>query len=193
VRRIGRYILNTLTVLSLVLCAGAVGLWVRSHGRVDRARWVRIVRDDAKFTEVSSSHGRLGFAIMSFSVPRAGDSGLPTGLGFSSHRTDGSDYFEPGLVEDFEDDLRRAGREAPSHGFLLAHPPPLPAVASRTLASVPHSFVVAVFAPCPISSLSMKLIRRRAKKGHCVKCGYDIRAIPDRCPECGTIPTKVKA
>ncbi|HVS72404.1 MAG TPA: hypothetical protein VHQ47_14205 [Phycisphaerae bacterium] len=31
---------------------------------------------------------------------------------------------------------------------------------------------------------------RRERAGHCAKCNYDMRASPNKCPECGTIPRR---
>ena len=51
----------------------------------------------------------------------------------------------------------------------------------------PHWLPLALFAAPPAFWLAAARRRRnRARLGHCPTCGYDLRATPERCPECGT-------
>ena len=55
---------------------------------------------------------------------------------------------------------------------------------------VPNLFVMAVTSILPIRwlvELPAWYRRRRKMRGLCPRCGYDIRATPELCPECGTV------
>jgi hypothetical protein len=59
---------------------------------------------------------------------------------------------------------------------------------------VPYWAIVALTAPMPLVRAARWLRRRRRTRlGLCPKCSYDIRATPDRCPECGHTPMKVES
>jgi hypothetical protein len=66
-------------------------------------------------------------------------------------------------------------------------------VAGSLVAQVPYWALFAALLVPPIVRqryLGALLRRRRARMraGCCPACGYDLRASPDRCPECGAVP-----
>ena len=48
--------------------------------------------------------------------------------------------------------------------------------------------VVALLALLPAGRLYWRRVERRRGIGRCPSCGYDLRATPERCPECGWAP-----
>jgi hypothetical protein len=61
-------------------------------------------------------------------------------------------------------------------------------VAGESIRSVwiPHWFLALLFAVLPALHLRALIRSRRLHRaGYCPRCGYDLRATPERCPECG--------
>jgi len=59
--------------------------------------------------------------------------------------------------------------------------------------AVPDWMVAGLAAALPALWAIQTLQRRkRVRENHCLNCGYDLRATPDRCPECGSVPQPKK-
>jgi hypothetical protein len=80
----------------------------------------------------------------------------------------------------------------PRHSFLGFH---LSTEAINThdlYVGVPYWFLLtATAAPAVWCAARLLFRKRRHGAGLCPTCGYDLRATPDRCPECGAIPRPV--
>jgi hypothetical protein len=59
---------------------------------------------------------------------------------------------------------------------------------------LPHWMVIALLGILPavwgVGYRRGRSRRRAFERGHCARCGYDLRATPERCPECGTAPER---
>ena len=172
---------NLLTALSLLLCAAVCVLWVRSYSRQDnlqvrpRARsglvlhlfWakgsVACTRTYGQVNAVMPADRRVQFRAGGGQVP-------PTDL-YAYWKRRGPVFHGGGLA---------VLRSAPEYGALggVLAPLWLPA---------------AGFAVPPIVWLFVRLRSRgrRHLAGLCSQCGYDLRATPGRCPECGTVASVI--
>ncbi len=57
---------------------------------------------------------------------------------------------------------------------------------------IPLWLPLLLFALAPVAHLRrQRQAWRRGVNGLCVRCGYDLRASPGRCPECGAVPAAI--
>ena len=174
-----RRLLNFLTAVSLLLLVAVCVVWVRSYWVEDQVMWRRV--DGARW--VVSSPGAVVVG-----VERANWSGWPAeGFGLRYERGTPAPVVEhvvrmlvlnvgPG------DTFEQWARE----GFGWYRWRPASGASMFLRVVVPTWFLAAASALLPAARLVRRVVRRRAR-GVCARCGYDLRATPERCPECGEI------
>ena len=59
---------------------------------------------------------------------------------------------------------------------------------------MPYWLFIILFILVPMARVYVQWKRARAmQRSLCTHCGYDLRATPDRCPECGTLAAPLDA
>ena len=183
--------LTRLSALSLILCLGMVGLWVRSefvedtldlesvHWQADQAVY------DRRWRMVGWVDGELyvlfGRSRESATAKDVEEQAYPEGTHLNYDRS---------TLRDFEDAVGDFNHHS-WHGFYLqrfADP-----TSHGITAAAPAWFMMLLLLVAPAISVWTWTLRRQAKRdGCCDHCGYDLRASSERCPECGR-PIREKA
>jgi hypothetical protein len=197
-----RRLLNLVTVLSLLLCVAACVLWVRSYSVQDSVLWV---------CSPDTADGSVDLRTYAVVTVRGG-----VGFGRERNNYTAAmlrdDGFEPGT---FRKRVLKPAKwtVAPTHRYvsidfesttpystsrMMRWAGPWPAfeaqwkkqplqqfdVSAQRLA-IPYWLAAVVTAVLPVARAARRLWRTPLP-GHCRRCGYDLRATPGRCPECGS-------
>jgi hypothetical protein len=169
-----RILMNAATVVSLVLCVTSLAFWISTRRWGYLATYTADNRTSQRET-LGMGAGQLG---LKFFVIR-GASGWAPGFQGDIYRVPPYGEFDGGAVS-FEK-LEFAGFRH------FSYPAGTGTVIDMT--NVPYWFAGIPTAAPPLLWLRAWFKRRRlgrARSGLCAACGYDLRATPDRCPECGT-------
>ena len=174
-----RGLLTALCFLSLLFFAALLATWPMSYRHGDWIVW----KGDQWFFSVGASRGEVSVRVArrAWPSPRWLDVS-PYGfrhIGLDS-APDLRQGFGAGQLAGFGW-MRQDGLLRPFHG-------PTRVIEIHRTVLVPCWFAAFVCA-VPPALFIRRYIPRRSEAGRCRICGYDLRATPDRCPECGTAAT----
>jgi hypothetical protein len=188
-----RWLINLAALVSLLFCIASAAMWVRSRVRADFLSYDSPFDNALRQTghRLNSARGLLCYThcdIRATAAPAGvGSRQQPPGFVFSSGPT-------PPHVDSYDRvefwGRHRAGfgyhRMAGSYGFGAAS---VDTSYVMKQAVAPYWALVLLSAIGPAQWFVINRYRRarRRQMGLCVRCGYDLRATPGQCPECGTV------
>ena len=169
------------SALSLLLCAATVALWVRSYRHVMRLSFERHV---GRCYLATSGNGYILWESRLCTSPLKRS---PAGLMFGEE--DPEPIVRERLLADWPKSIgpnvagfaigrwiTLVGPTGDRDEFYRCH-----------VARTPDWAIVLLGAVLPLIWVATRLRQRHDRiRGRCLTCGYDLRATPDRCPECGT-------
>jgi hypothetical protein len=208
-----RVLLNLLTVLSLALCLGAGAAWARSRVYCDSVRFKRAdaTRSFYRRLDIGLTVNQ-GVAALSYSrqlhesddpivlaqLQRPEPAGMPPGTYWRHASRPAADWLAPPRGDTVWERMEFRARATRWHldknrTVVWTRGDPR-AVDTDDVAyfTAPLWFPFAAGAALPALRL-VRFLRRRGRRraGACLICGYDLRATPGRCPECGETATEL--
>jgi hypothetical protein len=171
VKRFRRWLFNTVAALSLLLLLATATLWTWDSNKGNPTIWKKLLE-----IQTHSAYYRIGVDAMNVAISRV---------------RPWPPVWEPQNWGEFNPQIEFPGFQArwASSGPMGRGLPE----SSWFIAQVHFMWITAATALFPIWWGIQKIgLRRHRPKGCCRTCGYDLRATPVRCPECGTIPEKAK-
>jgi hypothetical protein len=177
-------LLNLLTALSLLLCLAVVALWVQS---LDPGQSVRAARRSGSSWNVVS---QLGSLAIRYHYPSDEDRPLTWSVREVPHpphalvRPTASSGWGIGRVR-FERGTGRLFMNYPIDGISYDR-----GLVTFSSVECPYSAMAAALGATTTTLVVPRMLwrlrrARRSRAGLCPTCGFDLRASPGRCPECG--------
>lgn len=194
-----RRLFTILSAVSLLLCVGGVGFLARQRFAFDRFAWRHGQYDDrlelrGQFLwELSSADGRIRVARCRYDS--IGDDPFPGWTNGLAHESSDLDAGLPARPL-FSGDAREQVRYGPDALLITQenHSPRTLRDHRERVVTMSVSLWLAIPALAILPTWWLlrhprRTRRDRAANGLCLHCGYDLRATPGRCPECGVPAT----